>query len=119
MAVFHKDKIRNIALIGHGGEGKTSLLEAMLYKTKAIDRLGKVDDGNSVSDYDQEEISRKMSISLSMAYVLYKDYKFNILDCPGFFDFEGGRRKGSRVLCREKHTRIRLGQRREQGKLQF
>ena len=89
MAVFHKDKIRNIALIGHGGEGKTSLLEAMLYKTKATDRLGKVDDGNSVSDYDQEEISRKMSISLSMAYVLYKDYKFNILDCPGFFDFEG------------------------------
>ena len=89
MAVFHKDKIRNIALIGHGGEGKTSLLEAILYKTKAIDRQGKVDDGNSVSDYDQEEIARKMSISLSMAYVLYKDYKFNILDVPGFFDFEG------------------------------
>lgn len=89
MAVFHKDKIRNIALIGHGGEGKTSLLEAMLYKTKAIDRLGKVNDGNTVSDYDQEEIARKMSISLSMAYVLYKDYKFNVLDVPGFFDFEG------------------------------
>lgn len=89
MAVFHNDKIRNIALIGHGGEGKTSLLEAMLYKTKAIDRLGKVNDGNTVSDYDQEEIARKMSISLSMAYVLYKDYKFNVLDVPGFFDFEG------------------------------
>ena len=89
MAVFHKDKIRNIALIGHGGEGKTSLLEAMLYKTKAIDRLGKVNDGNTVSDYDQAEIARKMSISLSMAYVLYKDYKFNVLDVPGFFDFEG------------------------------
>ena len=89
MAVFHKDKIRNIALIGHGGEGKTSLLEAMLFKTKAIDRLGKVTDGNTVSDYDQEEIARKMSISLSMAYVSYKDYKFNILDVPGFFDFEG------------------------------
>ena len=89
MAVFHKDKIRNIALIGHGGEGKTSLLEAMLYKTKATDRLGKVDDGNSVSDYDPEEIARKMSISLSTAYVIYKDYKINVLDCPGFFDFEG------------------------------
>ena len=89
MAVFHKENIRNIALIGHGGEGKTSLLEAMLYKTKAIDRLGKVDDGNSVSDYDQEEIARKMSISLSMAYVNYKDYKINVLDVPGFFDFEG------------------------------
>lgn len=89
MVTFHKDKIRNIALIGHGGEGKTSLLEAILYNTKATDRLGKVDDGNSVSDYDQEEISRKMSISLSMAYALYKDYKINILDVPGFFDFEG------------------------------
>lgn len=89
MATFHKDKIRNIALIGHGGEGKTSLLEAILYNTKATDRLGKVDDGNSVSDYDQEEISRKMSISLSMAYAIYKDYKINILDVPGFFDFEG------------------------------
>ncbi len=89
MVTFHKDKIRNVALIGHGGEGKTSLLEAILYNTKAIDRLGKVDDGNSVSDYDQEEIARKMSISLSMAYALYKDYKINILDVPGFFDFEG------------------------------
>ena len=89
MAVFHKDKIRNVALIGHGGEGKTSLLEAILYKTKVIDRLGKVDDGNSVSDYDQEEIARKMSISLSMAHTFYKDYKINVLDVPGFFDFEG------------------------------
>ena len=89
MAVFHKEKIRNIALIGHSGEGKTSLLEAILYTTKAIDRLGKVDEGSSVSDYDQEEISRRMSISLSMAYTTYKDYKINILDVPGFFDFEG------------------------------
>ena len=89
MAVFHNDKIRNIALIGHGGEGKTSLLEAMLFKTKMIDRLGKVDDGSSVSDYDQEEVARKMSISLSMAYAQYKDYKINIIDVPGFFDFEG------------------------------
>ncbi len=89
MAVFSKEKIRNIALIGHGGEGKTSLLEAILYSTKAIDRLGKVDDGNTVSDFDSEEISRKMSISLSLSYVTYKDFKINFLDCPGFFDFEG------------------------------
>lgn len=89
MAVFSKEKIRNIALIGHGGEGKTSLLEAMLFNTKAIDRLGKVDDGTTVSDYDAEEINRKMSISLSMSYVLYKDYKINVIDTPGFFDFEG------------------------------
>lgn len=89
MTVFSKDKIRNIALIGHGGEGKTSLLEAILFNTKAIDRLGKIDDGNTVSDYETEEINRKMSISLTLNYVLYKDYKINFLDCPGFFDFEG------------------------------
>lgn len=89
MASFSKDKIRNIALIGHGGEGKTSLLEAILFNTKVIDRLGKVDDGTTVSDFDAEEIKRKMSISLSMSYVLYKDYKINVVDVPGFFDFEG------------------------------
>lgn len=89
MPQFSKEKIRNIALIGHGGEGKTSLLEAMLFSVKAIDRLGKVDDGTTVSDYDAEEISRKMSISLSMSYLYYKDYKINVIDVPGFFDFEG------------------------------
>lgn len=89
MASFGKDKIRNVALIGHGGEGKTSLLEAILFSTKGIDRLGKVDDGTTVSDFDAEEINRKMSISLSAAYVLYKDYKINVIDVPGFFDFEG------------------------------
>lgn len=89
MAVYHLDKIKNIALIGHSGEGKTSLLEAILFSTKAIDRLGRVDDGNTVSDYDQEEINRRISISMSTAYIYYKDYKINIIDVPGFFDFEG------------------------------
>lgn len=89
MAVYLKDKIRNIAIIGHSGEGKTSLFEAILFKNKAIERLGRVDDGNTVSDYDQEEINRKMSIALSLSYLSYKDYKFNILDVPGFFDYEG------------------------------
>ena len=89
MAVFSKEKVRNIALIGHGGEGKTSLLEAILFATKGTSRLGKVDDGTTVSDYDAEEISRKMSISLSLSYAYYKDYKINFLDTPGFFDFEG------------------------------
>lgn len=89
MAVYLKDKIRNIAIIGHSGEGKTSLLEAILYSTKAIDRLGSVGAGNTVSDYDQEEVNRKMSITLSLAYTYYKDYKFNFIDVPGFFDFEG------------------------------
>lgn len=89
MAVFNKEKVRNIALIGHGGEGKTSLLEAILFCTKGIDRLGKVDDGTTVGDFDAEEIKRKMSISLSLAYAYYNDYKINFIDTPGFFDFEG------------------------------
>ncbi|MBO7368966.1 MAG: GTP-binding protein, partial [Clostridia bacterium] len=82
-------KIRNVALIGHAGEGKTTLTEAILFNLKAIDRQGKVDDGNTVSDFDPEEIARKTSISLSVAYGDYNGVKFNILDVPGFFDFEG------------------------------
>ncbi len=82
-------KIRNIALIGHSGEGKTTLAEAILYNAKAIDRQGKVDDGNSTMDFDPEEIAKKTSISLAVANCEYKGYKFNLLDVPGFFDFEG------------------------------
>lgn len=89
MPDFYKEKIRNIALIGHSGEGKTSLLEAILHHTKASNRLGRIEDGNTISDYTAEEIERKMSINLSLSYVLYKDYKYNFLDVPGFFDFEG------------------------------
>ncbi len=89
MAIYNKDSIRNIALIGHSGEGKTSLMEALLFDMKAIDRLGKVDDGSSVSDYDQEEITKKMSISMSLGYGIYNNTKINIIDVPGFFDFEG------------------------------
>ena len=82
-------KIRNIALIGHSGEGKTTLAEAILFNAKAIDRQGRVDDGNSTMDFDPEEIAKKVSISLSVANCEYKGYKFNLLDVPGFFDFEG------------------------------
>lgn len=82
-------KIRNIALIGHAGEGKTTLAEAILFNCKSIDRQGKVDDGNTCCDFDPEEIARKTSISLAVAYGEYKGYKLNILDVPGFFDFEG------------------------------
>ncbi len=81
--------IRNIALIGHAGEGKTTLAEAILFNCKAIDRQGRVDDGNTCCDFDPEEIARKTSISLACAYGEYKGYKFNLLDVPGFFDFEG------------------------------
>lgn len=89
MKIFDTDSIRNVALIGHSGEGKTSLAEAMMFEAKTIDRLGKVDDGTSTMDYDDEEIKRKISISLSLGYALYRNTKINILDAPGFFDFEG------------------------------
>lgn len=87
MAVHAKD-IRNIALIGHSGEGKTSLAEAILFNAGALDRFGKVDDGNSTMDFDSEEIARKISISLSVANCTYKGTKINIIDVPGYFDFE-------------------------------
>ncbi len=81
--------IRNIALLGHGGDGKTTLNEAILYSLGVIDRFGKVEDGNTVSDYDPEEIKRTISISTSIAPVEYKNNKINFLDCPGYFDFAG------------------------------
>ena len=82
------EKLRNIALIGHSGEGKTTLAEAILFNCGVIDRQGKTDDGNTVMDYDPEEISKKSSIGLSCANAEYKGYKFNIIDVPGFYDFE-------------------------------
>ena len=81
--------IRNIAVIGHSGEGKTSVVEARLFNGGMTDRLGKVTDGNTVTDYDEQEIARKMSISLSIAYTMWDGVKLNLLDVPGFYDFEG------------------------------
>ena len=85
--------IRNICLIGHGNSGKTSLAESMLYVTGAIDRMGKVSDGNTVCDYDAEEIARQITISTAVAPVSFAGCKINVLDCPGYFDFVGD------VLC--------------------
>ncbi len=82
------DRLRNVALIGHGGEGKTTLAEAILFNCNATDRQGKVEDGNTVMDFDPEEIAKKSSISLACAYGEYKGYKLNIIDVPGFYDFE-------------------------------
>ena len=81
--------IRNIALIGHGGAGKTSLAEAMLFNGGAINKLGKVTDGNTVTDFTPEEIERQTSVSLACAYTVWQDVKINIVDVPGFYDFEG------------------------------
>ena len=89
MNIYTTDKIRNVALLGHGGSGKTSLAEAMAYLSGITSRLGKVDDGNTVSDFGKEEQKRKISISTSVIPVEWEGYKINILDAPGFFDFAG------------------------------
>lgn len=81
--------IRNVCLIGHKGNGKTTLAESMLYFSKAIERLGKIDQGNTILDFDAEEIKRKISISLSMASFNYKNTKINLIDVPGNYDYEG------------------------------
>jgi small GTP-binding protein len=87
MKVYPTSKIRNIALVGHGGTGKTSLAEAMIFNTGATSRLGKVDDGNTVADYLPEEVKKKITISTSLVPCEYRDHKINVLDTPGFADF--------------------------------
>jgi len=89
LKIYESKNIRNIGLYSHGGVGKTSLVEAMLYNAKIIDRLGSVDKGNTVCDYDPDEVERRMSISCSLAPFEWKDTKINILDTPGFMDFIG------------------------------
>ena len=98
MKSYETKDIRNIGLYSHGGVGKTSLAESMLYNTKAIERLGSVDKGNTVCDYDADEIERKMSISSSLAPVEWKGKKINILDVPGFMDFVGEVASSLRVV---------------------
>ena len=89
MNVYTTDKIRNVALFGHGGCGKTSLVEAMAYLSGLTTRMGKVADGNTISDYDKEETKRQFSINASVVPILWEDTKINILDTPGYFDFAG------------------------------
>jgi elongation factor G len=89
MTIYASDKLRNVALIGHGGSGKTSLAEAMLFDSGAVNRLGRVDDGTSVADYDDEERRRKMSINSSLIPCVWHGHKINALDTPGYMDFVG------------------------------
>ena len=89
MNVYTTDKIRNVVLLGHGGCGKTSLVEAMAYLSGMTTRMGKVADGNTISDYDKEEIKRQFSINTSVVPIIWEDTKINILDAPGYFDFIG------------------------------
>lgn len=89
MNVYTTDKIRNVVLLGHGGAGKTTLVEAMAYLSGITNRIGKISDGNTISDYDKEETKRLFSINTSIIPILWDDVKINILDTPGYFDFIG------------------------------
>ena len=97
MKLYNAKDIRNIAVAGHSGRGKTSLAEAMLFNAKATDRLGKTADGNTVLDFDAEEKRRKVSISTAMAAFEWNNTKINLLDTPGLFDFAGGLSEGIRA----------------------
>ncbi len=114
MAKFQSKQIRNICLVGHGGDGKTSLTEAMLYLAKVTDRQGKTTDGNTVSDFDPEEIARGFSISTSLSNLIWNDKKINILDTPGYLDFVGEVKQalavtGSAVIVVDAKSGLKVG----------
>ena len=97
MATFDTKSIRNLALLGHGECGKTSLAEAMLYLAGVTDRIGKIVDGNTVCDFDPEEVKRTCSVSAAVAPLEWKGNKINIIDAPGQFDYAGGAREAYRA----------------------
>ena len=114
MGKLLSENIRNIAIIGHSGEGKTSLAEAILFNGKTIDRLGKTSDKNTVMDFDEQETTRGISISLACAYTYWNDVKINVIDVPGFYDFEGEfesamRAVGSAVLVADASGNVSVG----------
>ena len=89
LGAFATENVRNVALVGHGGAGKTSLAEAMLFLAGSTKRLGSVDSGQSALDYDPEEIKRQFTINLSLAPVVHSGVKINVIDTPGYADFIG------------------------------
>ncbi|MCL2086739.1 MAG: elongation factor G [Oscillospiraceae bacterium] len=97
MKAYQCKSIRNIALTGHGGCGKTTLADALVYKSGGSDRMGKVSDGTALTDFDPDEIKRKVSLNTALAYAEWKDVKINIIDTPGQFDFIGGMYEGIRA----------------------
>ena len=98
MKTTASENLRNIALVGHGQSGKTSLVSAILYNTGMVNRLGKVDQGNTVTDYDEEEIEKKISIQASVAFAVKDKYKINMIDTPGFANFVWEARVGLRAV---------------------
>ncbi|MBE5750393.1 MAG: elongation factor G [Clostridiales bacterium] len=114
MGKILSENIRNVAIIGHSGAGKTSLAEAILFNGKTIDRLGKTTDKNTVMDYDEQEMQRGISISLACASTTWQDTKINIVDVPGFYDFDGEfesamRAIGSAVLVADANGTLAVG----------
>ena len=114
MGKILSENIRNVAIIGHSGAGKTSLAEAILFNGKSIDRMGKTTDKNTVMDHDEQEMQRGISISLSCAYTYWEDTKINLVDVPGFFDFEGEfesamRAIGAAVLVADANGTVAVG----------
>src|SRR5512132_441867 len=97
MASVTPDKIRNVAVVGHGGSGKTTLVESILFAAGATNRLGKVDDGTSILDTDPEEHKRHITINVAIAALTVDGTKINFLDTPGFADFAGDQRAALRV----------------------
>jgi len=98
MKTYEAPNIRNVLLVGHGGAGKTSLLEAMLFTSGALTRMGRVEDGNTVSDFEPEEVKKGISVSLAMAPVEWEGVKVNVLDAPGYADFVGDVRSAIRAV---------------------
>jgi len=86
---YPSDRIRNVAVVGHGGTGKTSLVEAALFAAKAVDRLGRIEDGTTTTDFDPEEIRRKITVNAALAPLEWQDHKVNLIDAPGYPDFIG------------------------------
>ena len=114
MGKITSENIRNVAIIGHSGEGKTSLAEAILFNGKTIDRMGKTTEKNTVMDFDEQETARGISISLACAYTYWQDVKINLIDVPGFYDFEGEfeeavRAVGSAVLVADASGEVSVG----------
>ena len=111
MKVYDAPAIRNVALVGHSGAGKTQLISALLFDAGAVNRFGRVDDGTTVTDYDEEEIARKHTLSCSLAYVEWNKHKINFIDTPGMANFLSDARAALRVVgCRAR--RRRCGRRR-------
>ena len=98
MKVYTTDAIRNVALVGHGDVGKTSLASCLLFDTGEVPRLGRVDQGNTVTDFDEDEIERKVTISSSPCYVEWNKVKINILDTPGYGNFVADARAALRAV---------------------